>query len=123
MSPGRSTTMLLLTPSGMNCAALSPRIWTAGATLPGSAAVTGVERPSNVMTISAAEVAVRMSVVFVMDLLLRSASFVAPTEADGVDVRFAVVFFFADLAGVEQAAQRERQCAERSGQGQFLSLA
>ena len=62
--------MLLLTPSGMNCAALSPRIWTAGPTLPGSAAVTGVERPSNVMTISAAEVAVRMSVAFVMDLLL-----------------------------------------------------
>ena len=36
----------------------------------GSAAVTGVERPSNVMTISAAEVAVRISVAFVMELLL-----------------------------------------------------
>ena len=64
--------MLLLTPSGMNCAALSPWIWTAGSEhlAAGSAAVTGVERPSNVMTISAAEVAVRISVAFVMDLLL-----------------------------------------------------
>jgi hypothetical protein len=51
---------------------LSPWIWTDDEiTLPtGSAAVTGVDGPSDVMTISAAEIAVRISFAFVMGLLL-----------------------------------------------------
>ena len=66
--------MLLLTPSGTNWDVLSLWTWTAGATMraAGSAALTGVGRPSDVTTTSAAKLAVRISFAFVMNGLLSS---------------------------------------------------